>query len=938
MGQAFGPVPLTCRRSRRVYSYIVAASLAALSYVPARAQSVPGAFQGSITKYTGTVDRAVSVNSETITIGSPTASINWSPYDKQSGTSPIDFLPAGNTATFTSAQGITDYTVLNKILPNDPDRPIALNGTVISTLQGTSAIGGHVWFYTAGGILIGSTAVFDVGGLLLTTIDPDIWSASDTGFNAILDCDAAGGCRTDPVFPDSKIEVLPGARIDALQQNSYVAMVAPRIEQGGAVRVNGSAAYVAAEKVAMTFDQGLFDIQVDLGTSDANGVVHTGETSGPANGTSGDHHVIYLVAVPKNEALTMLLDGGRIGFEDAVNASTDNGQIILSAGYGVSGMSFDSADGGGTAAPASGITIAGGDFTSSVTGQATGSIDVSGGGGTLNFANDVYLQALQSLTLVALSGEAVTVGGDAQIRSGEDIDIRTEEGGSLTVSGALEAIAEGSINLSDDGGSIAADLLDLSAGDIVSTAPVDASTIIFAATNDITTDDLHATEYLSLTAGGNLDTGNLVSGGDMTLQANGDVLAGDLTGDSVAVDAAGNFTIADVEAQDGTFTAGGLASFQGVVAAEMITVTSSDIDIEQGTSLGVFGLTKLLTLNATSDGSPIVIGGVTDIAAGQYQLFEDGTVEADAIVFNAIGEGSAGDPDILVGDFEISGTAAQGGGVGSFTMNTDGQVRLDGDLRLANAATGDTLTINAGHAIEVNTDSGSIALTDSSGQLAGVLNLNADNIWITDSALLSQLEINPDFPGRDNALATNSGVTSADGFVRAGAITATLNQTLLVQNAGTEENPTGIAVGDGGLTIVNDGQGSATVIVFGSQTNSDGTVIDGNDFVGEVTLIGAGGFTSNSSVNGCAVGVPCIAPPDLPPEAILGPVELMISTLDVDPITLFDITLSGENALLDDPVTSGSDPVPFDAMTSGNDPRPTESRCPKPRSGTRRCK
>src|SRR5215208_5590095 len=195
MSQAFGPVPLTCRRTRRVYSCSLAASLAVLGYTPAREQSAPGGFQGSITSYTGTVDRAVSVNSETITIGSPTARINWSPYDGELGTSPIDFLPAGNTATFTSAQGIIDYTVLNRIVPNDRERPIALNGTVISTLQGTSAIGGHIWFYSPGGILIGATAVFDVGGLLLTVIDPDVWSASDTGFNAIFD---------DPVFPASK--------------------------------------------------------------------------------------------------------------------------------------------------------------------------------------------------------------------------------------------------------------------------------------------------------------------------------------------------------------------------------------------------------------------------------------------------------------------------------------------------------------------------------------------------------------------------------------------------------------------------------------------------------------------------------------------------------------------------------------------------------------
>src|SRR5207253_11148883 len=81
----------------------------------------------------------------------------------------------------------------------------------------------------------------------------------------------------------SKIQLMPGAQINALQPGSYVALVAPRVEQGGKVRVDGSAAYVAGEQVTMTMNQGLVDVQVDVGTTDGNGIVHTGETSGPAN-------------------------------------------------------------------------------------------------------------------------------------------------------------------------------------------------------------------------------------------------------------------------------------------------------------------------------------------------------------------------------------------------------------------------------------------------------------------------------------------------------------------------------------------------------------------------------------------------------------------------------------------------------------------------------
>ena len=48
------------------------------------------------------------------------------------------------------------------------------------------------------------------------------------------------------------IKILSGAQINA--RNSYLALVAPRIEQGGNLQVNGSAAYVAAEGATMTLN------------------------------------------------------------------------------------------------------------------------------------------------------------------------------------------------------------------------------------------------------------------------------------------------------------------------------------------------------------------------------------------------------------------------------------------------------------------------------------------------------------------------------------------------------------------------------------------------------------------------------------------------------------------------------------------------------------
>src|SRR5438045_8861909 len=143
--------------------------------------------------------------------------------------------------------------ILNRTVPSDPTRTVELDGSVFSKLAGGAA-GGNVWFYSPGGILIGSKAVFDVGGLLLSSVDlPNGFSTTASGFTAAFSKSAAAA---------GSIKILSGAQINA--HNSYVAVIAPRIEQGGNVQVNGPAAYGAAEGATMTHNQGRGEIKVRL--------------------------------------------------------------------------------------------------------------------------------------------------------------------------------------------------------------------------------------------------------------------------------------------------------------------------------------------------------------------------------------------------------------------------------------------------------------------------------------------------------------------------------------------------------------------------------------------------------------------------------------------------------------------------------------------------
>jgi hypothetical protein len=391
---------------------LLLAGCAASALIAAVSQLHAQAFNATPKTVAGAVsyDRATP-GVETITIDTSSAIINWTPTNGV-------FLPAGNVATFTNGVSNGDYVVLNRVLTATP---IRFDGTVISVLQnfaqGTSAPGGTILFSSPGGIIIGSTALFDVGSLVLTTLD-----VVDDGTGNFYDPASQGlFFNNGAANPNAAVIVEPGARIQALTQGSFVAILAPRIVQGGSVRVNGSAAYVAGEQVQMRVNQGLFDIIVDTGSANATPLIHTGSTGGPASTGPGDIHNIFMVAVPKNVAITAILQGN-VGFDPAVDAQIENGAIILSAGYSVAGGQVDRYGDFGApppAGPSASFEIRGGAYTSDLFGSAFTDMLASGGavGGSLKFLQDVRLFGARRAHLFAGQGQTVSVSGNALVSS-----------------------------------------------------------------------------------------------------------------------------------------------------------------------------------------------------------------------------------------------------------------------------------------------------------------------------------------------------------------------------------------------------------------------------------------------------------------------------------------------------------------------------------------
>ena len=313
----------------------IAAGLAALAYGgPALAQ-VAGT--GTVVSGSATISPP-GPGATTVTTGGSQTIINWVPTDNAPTGGDIDFLPAGNAWNFS---GNGNYVVLNRFVNGSGgslSRQIALSGAINSTDTATGAPGGSIWFYNAGGILLNSGSAINVGSLVLTANDIDTTGGLFGPGGEIRFRGASGSTAAIRIDAGASITADMGAA-----GGSYVALVAPRIVQDGIVNVNGSAAYVAAEQADIRINAGLFDINVLTGAEGGQVISHSGITTGPEQQVSGGAQRIYMVAIPKNDAVSMLVSG-QIGYQDAVSAVTDSdGAVVLSAGYNITGGAIDTA-------------------------------------------------------------------------------------------------------------------------------------------------------------------------------------------------------------------------------------------------------------------------------------------------------------------------------------------------------------------------------------------------------------------------------------------------------------------------------------------------------------------------------------------------------------------------------------------------------------------
>lgn len=605
---------------------------------PAQAQS----FEGTGNVVEGSATITTSPGATDITVESTSAVIDWTPTDNQIGGGDILFQQNGTTATFISDIGLVDFAVLNRILPADANRRVILDGNIVSIIQDGigQSTGGTVWFYTPGGIIIGQNAVIDVGNLGLTTAAP----VTDGNGNFI---DANGTVQFQQAASNSSISIAPGAIIDALSEGSYVAAFAPQISNSGDIRVNGQAALVAGEAGSITFSpDGLFDIQVTIGSDSSLPIINQGSITGPAATGPGDNHRIYMVAIPKNQAMTMLIDGGSdLGFDIATEASADGETIILSAGYN--------------------ITV--GEVDSTPQGNAEASIQVSNNGNLTSISSDVVGHATGSANLFAANGDII-LQGDLTFHAGS-VDIFLSDfgqgAGNIVANGDLTLIADTPAFGVDIGGANAT--LNNGAGLFVAGD----FTLASRATEDFDQDGsviagsaiINASSGATLSVGGNLLLESIADASEAPAGTEAQTQAAELLIDPGAMGSVGGVTRIRNEAYgaaggsafgsnalisvfEGTFTTGELNVFAIAVGGDDFIGGSGGGNATSGVAtVGVGSTNSNLT----------VLGGNTigDASAGDLDFVSSVAIGGEGVEGNG-GDAFSGDARLLVNDGTIT--------------------------------------------------------------------------------------------------------------------------------------------------------------------------------------------------------------------------------------------------------------------------------------------
>jgi len=839
----------------------LAALLVAMPQV-ARAQ----AFQGSgIVDFGSAVIDSSTPGVDTITVGSDRATITWTPSDTATGGGPVNFLGSSGTVNYVADGSLgTNYVVLNRILPTDQSRAVRLDGTINSDAAGS------IWFYSPGGLLVGSTARINVGSLLLTASDPVVDGMGDFMSTPGQFSLAGQSGSTSAVVIEAGAEL----RAETIGQNNYVVAVAPRIQQDGLISVRGAATLVAAESADFAIDsQGLFNISVTAGSSvSTDTFTHSGSTGGPDAAGAGETRRVYMVAIPKNNAITMAIQSsGSIGFDVAGAASLDGNTIVLSAGHNIA----DSGSGNPIAVGLAGagmadISIARGSYTSNTYVKAVGNATITdvatGGTPDIAFASSLSVHANSTAKLRAEQG-TISVGGDLMLEadaggtSAGAVALETGIGGTaVTVSGNLivsasdiiggsSAALGGLASVQSDGGTIT----------VGGTAIVAARAVGYDTSFGSGGMAFGGQASVTIGGGGSL----LVSGGALTVDASA---KGGIGGDSFG-DAGGDAFggIAQVVSTGGSITTSGPLAITGnAIAGDAGSTNGMGGSAEAGAaSFTIQGAvtTGGIMLDARGQGGSASIGGNALAGPVSLSLAPGSTLAATGpSMFDA--SARAGDGTVGLGGSAVAGNITTGVGNSATTLDLRSSAAFNASAIGGNSGGGPGGDATAG-IVSLAADAGTLRLASMGGTLIFDSSVQAGNGSVSGQAVNGATLVSA---APTATVAFGGGATPAAGDIRVNASLTIGGNTQLTLSAARSIDFAAPVGGNGANALLTvrsdaDGNGIGTVTALSGAFNftGAGNQIDiyynpasfgtPTDFSGSV---GSGNWTGYQLVNSLA--------------------------------------------------------------------------------------
>ncbi|MEA5124939.1 filamentous hemagglutinin N-terminal domain-containing protein [Xanthomonas floridensis] len=794
------PSERVLRRSPLALALAAALMLSAPAVAQVASTQLPTG--GSIAGGTGTIN-APSGASQVITQTSNRMALTWSTFD------------IGSAATVTFNQPSSSAAVLNLI-----------QGGNSTQIFGNLNANGQVFLINTNGMIFGSTAQINVGGLVASTLGTTA-SAFMSG-NDVLD---AGGNTVSLMSNAGTINAAAGA----------VDLIGGGVTNSGTITASaGNINLIGADKVTLSFESGGFAVIIDKALQlqlNQFAVDNSGSLIAPGG-------TISLSARAARGVFDSLVNNSGIVRAAALSGGSDGSVSLVANGAGSNGIfgngSIDVGSGAISYVSDVGVQQGGVLTAGTVFGSIGGNASFSGAN---RIANLAFLDVSGNLGLtntidLAQQG-ALTVGGTSTFSLGSQALTLTDGGNDF---GGAVSLTSGATRITDSG---ALTLGTLATGNLTAT-----STGTLNLGSGRVTGALGATSNngaiqqagAGLTVTGTSDLRAGTGAITLTTAANDFQQAVSLRGGATQITDSGALTLGTLATGNLTATSSGALNLGSGAVTGALSASSNGGQISQAGALTVNGTSTL----DSGSGSTALTDSGNDFV-GALTLTGTGIAVRDANDLTVVGltNGSNGSIALTAGGALSLPAQAIATGTGNLSLSA-----LGGTLTTPGALSGNQVSLrardalNLGHSIQAG---GNLVLTSDTGaitQTAGLLAVTGTtNATVAaGTGVISLNGTGNDFGGAVSLTGRTALVNDSNaltlGAISTNTLTATSHGTLNIGQDSISGNVT--ARSNGGAIIQNGAvtmTGPATLDA-GSGAISLGNA--GNDFQGGLSLVGTG--------------------------------------------------------------------------------------------------